>query len=141
LAVCPIVTLPKLTEVALRARVGVVAFNCTAKSLVTLPSLAANVAVCVEVTAETVAVNPTLVALAGTVTEAGTETAESLLERLRLTPPLVAAELSVTVQASVPDPVKEFWPQAMALRELCGGVLVPVPLRLICALGFEVELL
>jgi len=139
--VCPTVTSPKLTEVALSASVGVVAFNCKAKSLVTSVLLAASVAVCVEVTAVTIAVNPALVALAGTVTDDGTETAESLLERLTMTPPLPAAELSVTVQLSVPAPVMEPWVHAIALSELVGGVDVPVPLRLTRAVGFDAEVL
>jgi hypothetical protein len=52
-----------------------------------------------------VAVNAALVAFAGTITEAGTLTAALLLDSFTDCPPLPAAELSVTVQTSVPDPV------------------------------------
>lgn len=47
--------------------------------------------------------NPALVAPAGTVTVLGTVTAELLLDRFTISPPLGAEVLSVTVQASVPD--------------------------------------
>ena len=67
--------------------------------------MAVNVVVWLVVTAETAAEKPTLVALAGTVTVAGTVTAASLLERLTVKPLPVAGPLSVTVQASVPEPV------------------------------------
>ena len=67
--------------------------------------MAVNVVDWLVVTAETAAEKPTLDALAGTVTEAGTVTAALLLERLTITPLPVAGPLSVTVQASVPDPV------------------------------------
>jgi hypothetical protein len=56
-------------------------------------------------TEETVAVNVALLAPAATVTVAGTVTAELLLARLTLKPPLGAAALSATVQESVPAPV------------------------------------
>ena len=59
------------------------------------------------VTADTVAVNPTLDELAGTVTKAGTETAVLLLESEMSTPALPVAALSVTVQESVPAPVMD----------------------------------
>ena len=60
-------TLPKARVVVLTVRVGVQAFNCKAKLSETLPAVAVRVADCAEVTAETVAVNAALVALAGTV--------------------------------------------------------------------------
>jgi hypothetical protein len=56
------------------------------------------------VTAETVAVKLALFSLASTVTEAGSVTDVSLLERLTVNPPMGAAELRVTVQESVPAP-------------------------------------
>ena len=71
---------------------------------------------CEELTADTVAVNPTLVALAGTVTELGTFTAPLLLERFTLIPPLGAAALNVTVQVSDPAPVIEALAQERALN-------------------------
>lgn len=51
--------------------------------------------------------NPALVPPAGTLTEAGTVTAELLLERPTANPPLGAAAFNVTVQLSVPAPVIE----------------------------------
>ena len=59
---------------------------------------------------------PALVALAGTVTEAGTVTAALLLDRLTLNPPLGADLLSVTVHASVPAPVIDEFAQEKALK-------------------------
>jgi hypothetical protein len=69
-------------------------------------------------TAAIVAVKPAVVELAGTVTEAGTVTDESLLERLTLNPPARAAELKVTMQLSAPAP--EIDPFAQ-LSELSAG--------------------
>jgi hypothetical protein len=94
---------------------------------------AVRVAVWAVVTAETVAVNPALVAPAGTVTDAGTVTALLLLERLTASPPVPAAAESVTVHASVPEPVMDPWLQD---RELGATVLVlvfacPFPCNLI----------
>jgi hypothetical protein len=74
-------------------------------------------------------VKPALVAFAGIVTVAGIVTAELLLVRLTLSPPLAAPEFSVTVQASVPDPVMEPLMQERALN--AAGAAVPVPLRVI----------
>ncbi|MFZ0745994.1 MAG: hypothetical protein WAM85_16405 [Terracidiphilus sp.] len=88
--------------------------------------------------------NPTLVALAGTVTEAGTATAALLLARLTLTPPLPAAALSATVQESLPAPVIVPLLQVRVLNEgepVIGSLLllVPLPVRVIAAVGFVVE--
>jgi hypothetical protein len=76
-------------------------------------------------TAETVAEKLALVAPAATVTEAGTDADELLLDRPTLNPPLAAAAFSVTVQASVPDPVME---ELVQLSEFRTGT--PTPLRL-----------
>ena len=57
------------------------------------------------VTVEIVAVKLALVAPAATVTEAGTTTAVSLLDKLTAWPPLPAAAFSVNEQLSVPAPV------------------------------------
>ena len=73
--------------------------------MLTPPAAAVSVAVCVVVTAAAVAVKPALDAPAGTVTLPGTVTALSLLDRLTARPPVPAAPVSVTVQASVPAPV------------------------------------
>jgi hypothetical protein len=74
-------------------------------------------------------VNPTLVALAGTVTVAGTLTAALLVDRSTLCPPLPAAEVSFTVQASVPDPVMVELPHESELNGPCVTVaeLLPLP--------------
>jgi hypothetical protein len=84
--------------------------------LETLPALAFSVTDCADVTADTLAVNPTRVAFAGTVTVAGTVTAALLLARLTLKPPLPAAEVSVAVQPSLPDPVMDLLLQESALN-------------------------
>ena len=111
------------------------------------PAAAVRVTVWAVVTAETVAVKPMLVAPAGTVADAGTVTALLLLARLTASPPVPAAALSVTVQASVPAPVSEPWLQ---LNESTVGStespgeelpLVPEPLKLTANAGFSEELL
>ena len=122
-------TFPKATFVGLIFSVGTAAFNCRANVLETLPELAARATACALATGETVAVNPALVAFAGTVTVAGTVTAALLLDRFMVNPPLPAAEVSVTVQASVPDPVMEPLLQERPLN--AAGTAVPVPLRVI----------
>ena len=71
-----------------------------------------------------------------TVTEAGTMTAELLLARLTMTPPLTAAAFSVTVQLSVPTPVID---PLLQLSALNTGT--PVPVRLIKVEVPVVELL
>ena len=83
--------------------------------------------------------NPAVVAFAGTVTVAGTVTAALLLDRLTLSPPLGAAALSLTVQASVPDPVMDPPLQESAFN--AAGAAVPVPLRAMIALALIEELL
>lgn len=134
-------TLPKEMLFALMVNVGAdVAFNCRLKLFERPLADAVRVTACVELTDETVAVRLAPVAPAGTVTDAGTPTALLLLERLTLTPPLGAALLSVTVQTSEPDPVIEALLQESALSG-GGAVVVPVPLRLISAVGLEDELL
>jgi hypothetical protein len=121
-------TLPKATLVALTASVGTAAFNCRAKVSDTPPALAMSVTVCSELTGERVAVNPALVAPAGTVTVTGTMTAGLLLARLAVSPPLGAAAFSVTVQASVADPVRALLVQFNELNVVVPTV-VAVPLR------------
>src|ERR1035437_4386846 len=85
--------------------VGVSPFNCRAMVLETLPALAVSVTVCAVATEDTVAVNPTLVAFAGTVTVLGIVTAELLLDRFTVSPSPEAGAVSIIVHASVPDPV------------------------------------
>jgi hypothetical protein len=119
--------------------VGTAAFSCRAKIFETLPEVAVSVAAWAVETDATVAVNPALVALAGTVIMAGTVTAALLLDRLMLNPPAGAAEVSITVQASVPDPVIVPLPQERALN--AAGGAVPVPARRIVAVEPFEELL
>jgi hypothetical protein len=92
-------------------------------------------------------VNAVLVALAGTVTVAGSVTAALLLDKLTLIPPLGAAALSVTVQASVPDSdmVALLQEKVLSAAVTVSGVLVvavvPVPLRLMTVVPSVEELL
>jgi hypothetical protein len=76
-----------------------------------------------------VAVNPALVAPAGTVTEAGTVTAGLLLARFTVCPPAVAAAFKVTVQLSTPAPVHDVLPQISPLNPAVALAVSPVPLR------------
>jgi hypothetical protein len=107
------------------------AFSCKAKVLETLPELAVRVTACAAVTADTVAANPALVALAGTTTVAGTVTAALLLARFTLRPPLPAAAVRATVQLSLPDSVIEALVQESELN--ATGTAVPVPVALFTA--------
>ena len=132
-------TLPKARLLVLRLKVGVLALSAREKVLEMVPAVAVSVAVCAVVTEATAAEKATPLELAGTVTVAGRVTAGSLLERLTLRPPLPAAPLRVTVQASVPAPVIEPGVQERALSVPCTAV--PVPLRPITADGLLVELL
>jgi hypothetical protein len=100
-------TLPKETLVALMLSVGTAALSCRANPIDVPPALAVMVADCAALTDDTVAVKPVLVAVAGTVTDAGTATAGLLLETLTTTPPVGAEPVNVTVHASVPDPVMD----------------------------------
>jgi hypothetical protein len=129
-------TSPKAMLVALRLSVAAPAFSARAKVLETVPALAVKVTVCAVETAETVAENAAVVAPADTVTDAGTRTAELLLDNPTDNPPLAAAVLRVTVQASVPAPVIEEFVQEIALN---AGT--PVPLRLTDVLAPVEELL
>jgi hypothetical protein len=132
-------TLPNAKLVVLMLSAGTAAFNCRARVLDRPPALAVIATACAVATEATVAVNPKLVAFAGTVTVLGTVTAELLLDRLTLSPPLGAAAVSVTVHASVPDPVMVPLLQYSALS--AAGAAVPVPLRLTTAVLLVDELL
>lgn len=87
-------------------------------------------AVCAEVTAATVAVKVAVVALVAIVIEAGTVTAELLLERFTLRPPAGAGADKVTLQESLPAPVIELLLQEMPVS--AGGALS-------CSANVEVE--
>ena len=118
-------TLPKEMLVALMLSVAPPAVpSCNAKFFVTPFAVAVKVAACAELTAETAALNPALVAFAGTLTEAGSVTALLLLARVTLSPPLGAAALRETVQVSVPAVVIE---DVVQLSALSAAVLGAVP--------------
>ena len=119
-------TFPNAMYVALMLSAGVYAFNCRANVLDVLPAAAVKVTDCAVVTEATVAVKAVLVELAGTVTVAGTVTAALLLERIAVKPPDGAAEVSVTVQASVPEPVMD---ELTQVSPLSAAVTVPLPVR------------
>lgn len=72
--------------------------------MVTPAELALTVTYCVDPTADALAVKPALVAPAGTITVAGTASAELLLDRLTLSPPAGAVAFSFTVHASFANP-------------------------------------
>lgn len=76
-------------------------------------------------TADALAENCALVAPAGTVTEAGTVTALSLLVRLTARPLLAAAAFNVTVQMSFADPVMDPFTHVSSV-----SIGTPVPLKL-----------
>ncbi len=133
------VTLPNATLAGLMVNVGTAAFNCRAKVFATPPVLAVRVTDCAVVTAVTVAVKPVLVAFAGTTTVAGTVTVVLLLLKATLTPPLPAAELSVTVHVSLPAPVSDALLQERELN--VPGAAVPVPLSPTSAVPLVDELL
>ena len=133
------VTLPNAKLAGLMVSVGTAAFNCRAKVFDTPPVLAVRVTDCAVVTDVTVAVNPALVALAGTATVAGTVIAVPPLLNPTLTPPLPAAELSVTVQLSLPAPVSDALLHDTELN--VPAAAVPVPLSAITAVPLIDELL
>ena len=133
------VTLPNARLVGLTVNVGTAAFSCKAKLLETLLALAVRVTACAVVTEDTVAVNPALLALAGTTTVAGTVTAALLLVKPTLKPPLPAVVVSVTVHASLPAPVIDALLHDNALN--AAGTAVPVPVRLTTAVPLVDELL
>lgn len=124
------VTFPnaKLDGVIVSCGPAIVAPNCSAKLLETPAALAVSVTACAVVTDETFAMNPALVAFAGTTSVAGTVTAALLLTRLTLRPPLPDAAVSVTVQLSVPDSVIEVLLQEIAPN--AAGPLAPAAAEL-----------
>jgi hypothetical protein len=92
------------------------------------PAAAVSVAVWLPVMDATVAVKPTLVAAAGTVTLAGTVTEVLLLARVTPKPPAGAAPLKATVQAEVPGAVTLDGLQERPVRVVvtaCVTVIVP----------------
>jgi hypothetical protein len=108
--------LPNATLVAFKVSVAADGVSSRAKALETLPALAVRVTAWADDTGETVAAKVALVAPAATLTVDGTVTEALLLERLTLSPPVAAAALRVTVQISVPAPVKDELVQVNALN-------------------------
>jgi hypothetical protein len=131
---------PKLRLAVLTLRPRVSAFSCSAVWADTPFAVAVMVALSVVVTAEAVAVKAAVVAPLATVTDAGTITALLLLLRFTGRPPLLAAEVRVTVQASVVAPVSELLLHETALGAEAETVW-PVPLRLTVATPPAVALL
>jgi hypothetical protein len=131
-------TSPKATLELLTDRVATSAFSCSSVWTDIPLAVAVMVAVCAAVTAGAVAVKAAVVAPLATVTDAGTVTALLLLLRFTARPPLLAAEVRVTVQASVVAPVSELLLQETALS---AGAAWPVPLRLTVAVPPAVALL
>jgi hypothetical protein len=119
--------------------VGTSAFNWRLKVCELPLAVAVSVAACFVATGDTLAEKPTLVALAGTVTDAGTDTAASPLDRLTTCPAAVAAVDRVTVHGMVPDPVID----ALLHDKLAGlcPCAVPVPVRKIDVVGLVGALL
>jgi hypothetical protein len=132
------VTFPKATLVEAIVHAPEIAFSCNDVALLTPAAVAVIVAVCAVLTAEAVAVNAALVALAGTVTEAGTVSAELLLASATANPPLGAAAVRLTVQASVTAPVSE---ALLQFTPASAAGATPVPLRLIVAVPPDALLL
>lgn len=122
-------TLPKARLLALILNEGPLVPSCRLMDADAAPALAVSVAVWAELTAVTVAIKFVLIAPAATVTVEGTATAELLLARLTASPPLGAAEFSVTAQLSVPAPAIDVAAQFMAPKRL--DEVTPAPLSAI----------
>jgi hypothetical protein len=102
----PNARLPELNvSVGTAAGAPAAALSCSWNHLVTPPPAACSTGDCAAATAEAVAVKTPVVEPACTVTLDGTVTAVPLLDKLTVSVE-VAAELSSTVQTSVPAPVK-----------------------------------
>jgi hypothetical protein len=112
-------TLPnaKLLELTVNVGTNTGALSCREVVLDTVPAVPVRVAVWEVVTDDTVAVNPAVVAFAGTVTEAGTLTSALLLERVTVNPALGAAAVKFTARATVPAPVMEGPAQDKELKD------------------------
>jgi hypothetical protein len=128
-----ITAVPKEMLFAFRLSAAEAAFSCNESVFEEVLLVAVNTADCALVTDDTFAVNDALVAVAGTVTEAGTVTILLLLVRLTLTPPVGAEPDRLTTQESANDPVIDALLQLTAL--MFGVTVVPVPLRLTVAEG------
>ncbi len=132
--------MPKLKLDALRPSVEAYAPSDSVKVFELLEVDAVSTAVCAVLTAVAVAVKLALVAPPAICTDGGTVTAVLLLDRFTLIPPVGAAELTVTVQASVPAPVRE--PVVQLKADTLGRIaIVPVPLRATATVPLFVALL
>jgi hypothetical protein len=131
-------TPPNDTLLAFTLSVADPAFSCSETDFEVLPVVAVIEADCALLTDATFAVNVALVAVAGTVTELGTVTAELLLASATLRPPEGADPDRLTVQESASDPVMEVLPQLIELT--VGVIVVPVPLTLTMAEGALLEI-
>jgi hypothetical protein len=120
-------TAPNARLVELRLSAEVAALSCSDVVFVTPAAVAVMVAVCAVITADAVAVKAAVVAPLAIATDAGRVTALLLLARFTVSPPLGAAAVRLTVQASVVAPVSEPLVQETALS--AAGAW-PVPLRL-----------
>jgi hypothetical protein len=113
----PTATLPNASELVLAVNADVTAFSCSETLREAEPPVAVIDAVCEAFTGATVAVKFAVVAPAPTVTLPGTVTAPLLLASVTPNPPVNAAELRVTVQVVVPEPVNVVLPQESALTD------------------------
>jgi hypothetical protein len=125
LVVAPTATLPNDMLLELVVSVAVAAFRVILKVSLALPAVAVSVADCPVLTVVAVAVKLPDDDPDATITDAGTVTAELLLDRPTANPPPAAAVFSVTVQASVPAPVMD-----ALVHETPVRIGMPVPLRL-----------
>jgi hypothetical protein len=131
-------TPPKAMLVAFTASAGVPALSCSEIAFELLPEAAVSVTVSVLVTEAAFAMKVALVEAAGTVTEAGTATAELLDESPMANPPVGADPDKLTVQESACDPVMDVFVHEIALT--AGATVVPVPLRLTAGVGTLLEI-
>ena len=120
-------SLPKLKLVALTPSVGTTATSDNVKVFELLDVDAVNVTVCAVVTAVAVAVKLAPFVPPAICTDGGTVTAELLLAKFTVIPPVGAFALTVTVHVSVAAPVSELVAQ---LSDWTDGkmAMVPVPL-------------
>lgn len=132
------VTGPNAMLVAFKVSAGLPTLSCSEITFELLPEVAVRVTVCALATAATFAVNAALVEAAGTVTEAGTPTAELLAASPTVNPPVGAEPDKLTVQESASDPVIDVVLQEIALT--VGATVVPVPLRLTTGVGALLEI-
>ena len=135
----PTDTLPNGSEVALRVRADVAAFNCITTLCEEEFTLAETVAVCEVVTEATLALNDAVDAPEATDTLAGTVTALLLLNTFTLKPPDGAAELNERVHAVVPAPVKVWLPHESALIEVVGVVGVDADPLSVMDVAFDTD--